>query len=84
MGEPETHHFYDFGTFGHGPEPHTNYFDLGRHKDTKKQSRESLEHFQAFFIMLISLDIHVFDQLRKDGHRQMMKSRLIKSQKSWM
>ena len=65
--------------------PKTNYFYLWRHQDTQRKSKKSLEHFKdMIFVNLNISEIHIFDNFRKDGHRKMMKIRLIKSWNSWI
>ena len=75
MGEPQASHFYDFGTFGHVPEPQNHSFASLETPGYFKQTQKIQIHFR-FFIHLESLQIPNFQNSGKDGQRKVMKIRL--------
>ena len=85
MGDTKTPHFYDFGIFqpcNQAPKPITFIFGDTR---TPNQIQENTNTWKTYYFWEISeLWNPLFDISRKDGHRQMMKIRLTKSQKSWI
>ena len=80
MGELKNPHLYDFGIFGRVPEPQNQYYlsleTPGYVKQFKKQLWIICENI--IFIDVI-LEIHKFGNFRKDGHRQIVTIRLVKS-----
>ena len=69
MGEAQTVHFYDFGTFERVPKPQNQLFSF-LETPTK-----------ISFINLKILELHNCVDFGKDGHQQMMNIRIIKSRK---
>ena len=77
MGEPQTHHLSDFGTFERDPGSKHQYhssFKTPGHLDKIKKTFETFQ--KCYFINLENLELLSFDNCRKYGRWRMMKIRL--------
>ena len=74
------------GFLSPSPSPKTNSIYLWRHQDTSTQSRKNNGAFSKhiIFINVNSVETQYVDIYRKDGHRTMVKIRLMQSPKSWI
>ena len=85
MGETETPHFYDFGTFGHVPEPqHQYHLPL----ETPRYFKQSKKDAKSFLKSIICINLFVENPtvwfVRNGGHRKIPTAHLIQSWKSWI
>ena len=81
MGEPKSPHFYDFWIFETVTKPPNQVFLFSETPGHLKQSRQIPKHFlkNMSFINIGIVETENLDNVRKDGHRQIMKIRPIKS-----
>ena len=90
LGGPQTPHFYDFGTFERVPSSQDNMscFREARTFKTGHINKNEEEAPNIFNLIILRnlkmLKIKNVDNFQKDGHRTIMKTRLIKSRKSWI
>ena len=68
MGEPQTLHFYDFGTFEWARPPETNYFYLWKTPGHLNKSRKVIRIFEnMIFYKSHFFDFDVLSILEKAG-----------------
>ena len=81
MGEPQNHHFYEFGIFGRVSEPQNHLFlSLETPRDLNKIKKNPGAFFKyIIFINIRIMGIHNFVNFGKDGRRKFPTIRLIKS-----
>ena len=85
MGEAQTPHFYDFGILNRHQAPTPSLFIFGDTRTPQKNQEKSLGNLKNSISINANIwETQSFDIVRKDGHRKMMKIRLIKSPKSWI
>ena len=86
MGEPRNSDFYDFWISGRVPEPQNQLFLSLETPGYLKKTQENLwDLFKKYYFYTYQhIELHVFGNVGKDGHRKMMKTRLNKSPKSRM
>ena len=86
MGEAQTPHFYDFQTFEPVTRPQNQVFLSLETPGSLKRITKSPWNISKNIICINVkvLETRNVDIVRKDGHRKMVKIRLIQSQKSWI
>ena len=80
MGEAQTPHFYDFWIF----EPVT-FLSLATPGHLNKIKKKPWNCFYMYYFINVEFgETQHVDIFRKDGHRKLMKVRLMESPKSWI
>ena len=75
VGETETPHFYDLGTFGRVPEPQNHLCYLWRPQDTQIIQEKSQTFFERYNLYKFHVvEIHNLGNIGKDGHRKSRRS----------
>ena len=86
MGETKTPQLYDFGIFEPVTKPQNQLFlSLGTPGHLNKIKKHPWNIFEKYYLInVIFLETEYFYIFGKDGHRTLMKIRLITFQEAWI